>query len=188
MIARESGFPSSSIYWHFASKEGVLAAVMKDGAEHFFDFYHTTPWFKGTPAERLHQAILYTSTSLLTDSENRQFLQIQLRFRLNRDQRPNDPELVRIADSVRAGGIEAMHHWISDSYAEHGREFADAAADDLAEFGVLMMDGTFIALQEAGMGEEAFEAKRDALLEHAASALVALVEARVEKSELASRG
>ena len=35
-IARESGLPASSIYWHFASKTGVLTAVMERGAARFF--------------------------------------------------------------------------------------------------------------------------------------------------------
>src|SRR5271165_2166306 len=35
-ISEESGLPASSIYWHFGSKEGVLAAVMERGATAFF--------------------------------------------------------------------------------------------------------------------------------------------------------
>ncbi|MEV5361129.1 helix-turn-helix domain-containing protein, partial [Micrococcus luteus] len=35
-IRRACGLPASSIYWHFGSKEGVLAAVMERGAERFF--------------------------------------------------------------------------------------------------------------------------------------------------------
>lgn len=179
MIAKTSGFPSSSICWHFTSKEGVLATVMKSGAEHFFTFFQSTPWFSGTPAERLRQAIMFTARSLMSDPEHRQFLQVQLRFRLNRHQRPIDPAFVEIADSVRAGGIEFMHHWISDSYAEHGRDRADAVADELSEFGVTMIDGVFLALQDADPDGAAYDTKRDVLLDQAASALIALVEERI---------
>jgi len=35
-IRRACGLPPSSIYWHFGSKEGVLAAVMERGANRFF--------------------------------------------------------------------------------------------------------------------------------------------------------
>ena len=35
-IRNACGLPASSIYWHFGSKEGVLAAVMERGAERFF--------------------------------------------------------------------------------------------------------------------------------------------------------
>lgn len=35
-IRKETGLPASSIYWHFGSKEGVLAAVMERGAERYF--------------------------------------------------------------------------------------------------------------------------------------------------------
>jgi AcrR family transcriptional regulator len=35
-ICKACGLPASSIYWHFGSKEGVLAAVMDRGANRFF--------------------------------------------------------------------------------------------------------------------------------------------------------
>src|SRR6478736_2482228 len=35
-IPKACGLPPSSIYWHFGSKEGVLAAVMERGADRFF--------------------------------------------------------------------------------------------------------------------------------------------------------
>jgi AcrR family transcriptional regulator len=35
-IRKACGLPPSSIYWHFGSKEGVLAAVMQRGADRFF--------------------------------------------------------------------------------------------------------------------------------------------------------
>jgi AcrR family transcriptional regulator len=35
-IRNACGLPPSSIYWHFGSKEGVLAAVMERGADRFF--------------------------------------------------------------------------------------------------------------------------------------------------------
>src|SRR3984893_5173585 len=35
-IRKACGLPPSSIYWHFGSKDGVLAAVMERGADRFF--------------------------------------------------------------------------------------------------------------------------------------------------------
>src|SRR5260370_9149901 len=35
-IRKACGLPPSSIYWHFGSKEGVLAAVMERGADRVF--------------------------------------------------------------------------------------------------------------------------------------------------------
>ncbi|MEV4281682.1 TetR/AcrR family transcriptional regulator [Actinoplanes xinjiangensis] len=35
-IARASGLPPGSIYWHFDSKAGVLNAVLQRGAQRFF--------------------------------------------------------------------------------------------------------------------------------------------------------
>src|SRR5687768_185324 len=36
-LAKASGLPPSSIYWHFGSKSGLLGAVMERGAWRFFD-------------------------------------------------------------------------------------------------------------------------------------------------------
>jgi len=36
-VSRLSGLPASSIYWHFESKEGLLGAVVEDGAQRWFD-------------------------------------------------------------------------------------------------------------------------------------------------------
>src|SRR4051794_17938334 len=35
-LAKASGLPASSIYWHFGSKSGVLGAVMERGSRRFF--------------------------------------------------------------------------------------------------------------------------------------------------------
>jgi AcrR family transcriptional regulator len=36
-VSRRSGLPASSIYWHFESKEGLLGAVVEEGAQRWFD-------------------------------------------------------------------------------------------------------------------------------------------------------
>jgi AcrR family transcriptional regulator len=36
-VSKRSGLPASSIYWHFTSKEGLLGAVVEEGAQGWFD-------------------------------------------------------------------------------------------------------------------------------------------------------
>ena len=36
-VSQRSGLPASSIYWHFESKEGLLGAVVEEGAQRWFD-------------------------------------------------------------------------------------------------------------------------------------------------------
>ena len=36
-VSKRSGLPASSIYWHFESKEGLLGAVVEEGAQRWFD-------------------------------------------------------------------------------------------------------------------------------------------------------
>ena len=51
-IRRACGLPPSSIYWHFGSKEGVLAAVMERGAERFFAAIPTDGRVENSSARR----------------------------------------------------------------------------------------------------------------------------------------
>ncbi len=55
-IARESGLPASSIYWHFASKTGVLTAVMERGAARFFGDLEAADPQPGGPPPRSSRA------------------------------------------------------------------------------------------------------------------------------------
>ena len=175
-IAKASGLPSGSIYWHFESKAGVLAAVIRQGAERFFAFFDHRPWFEGTPEERLRQAMLHTVRSLMAQPEHRQFLQIQLRYLLNVHHHPSDSEFAAAADAARAGGVEFMRRCVVESYLEQGRDFAEAAGAEVAEFGVLMVDGIFIALQNATDDEAAREEKMNRLIDQTVVALIGLIE------------
>ena len=47
LIAKTSGLPASSIYWHFDSKENLLAAVVERGARRWLDSQPRWHSFKG---------------------------------------------------------------------------------------------------------------------------------------------
>lgn len=54
-LSRASGLPASSIYYHFQSKHGVLAAVLEQG---YLDYHATLPRasdYTGDPLERFEQ-------------------------------------------------------------------------------------------------------------------------------------
>src|SRR3954454_4125580 len=63
-ITAQSGLPASSIYWHFGSKDGLLAAVMKRGADRWFAAIPDWSAFEGDAAER-SEAILAMAAEAL---------------------------------------------------------------------------------------------------------------------------
>ncbi|WAH97588.1 TetR/AcrR family transcriptional regulator [Arthrobacter sp. MMS18-M83] len=168
-LAKESGLPSSSIYWHFSSKEGVLEAVMERGARHFFGAFDDPDWFAGTPSERLHQMFLRTGLSLIGDPEHAQFLQLQLMFRLN-SQRHREKASHDVATAVRTEGVAFMHRWIKGAYEEYGEQVSEQIASELDEFAVAMIDGIYLTIKAGSPVTPAV------LLDHAATALVGLAE------------
>src|SRR5262245_12451607 len=51
-VSQRSGLPSGSIYWHFESKEALLAAVVEEGARRWFDALPRIDDLPTDPAER----------------------------------------------------------------------------------------------------------------------------------------
>lgn len=174
MIAKDSGLPASSIYWHFESKDGLFAAVMKAGAERFFASFPDLDGIEGTPAERLRFALMTTAGSLATVPEYAQFLRLQLRFRIDLDHHPRDAVFYDVASEVREGGVAFMRGLIAAAYRPGAPRLADTLAAEFAELGVAIVDGVFVAMQVAD-GEPAAD---DAILQRGVDALVAAVESR----------
>jgi AcrR family transcriptional regulator len=54
-IATGSGLPASSLYWHFGSKRGLLAAVAAEGASRWLDLIPDWDNLAGPPNERLER-------------------------------------------------------------------------------------------------------------------------------------
>lgn len=171
MIARESGLPASSIYWHFGSKEGILAAVMEAGAARFFNSFPDPEVFTGAPHARLVNALVETGTALMLDDSTAQFLRLQLRFRLNAQHHDDDAEFTAVAREVRRRGADFMAGWIRHAYAEYGAAAADRVARSLAEIGVSLIDGVFLAVQD-----ELNQERVSALLTQAGEALACLAD------------
>lgn len=171
-LVKESGFPASSIYWHFSSKEGVLAAVMERGALRFFEAVERSDWGTGTATEQLHRMFIHTGLALITEPEHAQFLQLQLRFRLNSEWH-QDKAFYEVCDAVHHRGIEVMHRQIKAAYRHQGEEVAEQVASRLDELAVAMIDGVYLSRRSSSAAETT------ALLENAASALVALAQTAV---------
>jgi AcrR family transcriptional regulator len=137
-ISKESGLPASSIYWHFASKEGVLAAVMERGAQRFFEELDAgnVPT-SASPAEHLRAQFRGAARAIRRDPG---FLRLFILLLLS----GRNDETVR---RVRRAGRERVHRSLLWAFDEQGAAVAEAVANELADVGLAMFDGAFLAVQ-----------------------------------------
>jgi AcrR family transcriptional regulator len=142
-IARESGLPNSSIYWHFNSKAGILAAVMERGAERFFaSSENPPPEPDESPAIYLRRALRAASE---TFTEHPQFLRLFVFLLLSNDSR----EVVEIVDRVRDHGRANLRTLIANAFRTTAPDRADFISDQTTDFALAAFDGAFLALQSA---------------------------------------
>jgi AcrR family transcriptional regulator len=131
-IRKACGLPPSSIYWHFGSKEGVLAAVMERGAERFFAAIPTV----GTPEQQL---------TVLADlqSQHPDFLRLFYMLSLERSA---DPAVAQIVRRVRDHAINRFRDAIAALIpSDVGRARSQGIVSELTAFAVAQSDGIFFA-------------------------------------------
>ncbi|MER5184677.1 TetR/AcrR family transcriptional regulator [Streptomyces sp. NPDC002896] len=161
-IARESGLPNSSIYWHFKSKLGILAAVMERGADRFFASVTTPEPDPGdTPEVYMRRALGAASAAFVDHPE---FLRLFVLLLLSSD----TPETTEIIERVRAHGRSNLHALITHAFTTIAPEQAEQVADGTVDFALAGFDGAFLALQANPA------AAHEHLMEQLASALSSL--------------
>jgi AcrR family transcriptional regulator len=137
-IRKDCGLPASSIYWHFGSKEGVLAAVMERGAQRFFA---AIPRHGDTSAALDVEVQLAATAKLL--AEHPVFLRLVYLLALERtDDRAVGAAVRRVRDTAAAGFRVAIATLLPPDVPQ------DKAARVLSELTALAMaisDGVFIA-------------------------------------------
>jgi AcrR family transcriptional regulator len=134
-ICKACGLPASSIYWHFGSKDGVLAAVMERGATRFFDAIPPRDETTGVEDQ------LAATARLL--AQHPDFLRL---FYLQSLERCTDPTVAtlvrRVRDTAIAGFRDAIATLVpSGTPTVRG----DRIVDELTAMAVAMSDGVFIA-------------------------------------------
>ena len=139
-IRKACGLPPSSIYWHFGSKEGVLAAVMERGANRFFAAIPT--WEEAdAPAERKTATLKSVAAGQL--SQHPEFLRLFYMLSLERSSDPAVGEVVRrVRDIAIARFRDAISHMLpSDAPPDK----AGRVVGELTAFAVALSDGVFFA-------------------------------------------
>jgi AcrR family transcriptional regulator len=163
-ICSECGLPASSIYWHFGSKEGVLAAVMERGATRYFATIDAAGILLALQGrEALRAGLLAASRAIAKHPE---FLRLLVLLLLSG--RAEDT-----VARVRAGGRERMHRLIALAYPVRGDAPNLPLADALADVALAMFDGAFLAVQNDP------RIRYETLMTRMADALASLAEAAI---------
>jgi AcrR family transcriptional regulator len=131
-IRKACGLPPSSIYWHFGSKEGVLAAVMERGADRFFAAIPT--------ADTVEQQLAVTAR---LQADHPEFLRLFYMLSLERS---DDPAVAEVVRRVRDTAIARFRGGISQLVpADVPPSRAHRVVTDLTALAVALSDGIFFA-------------------------------------------
>jgi AcrR family transcriptional regulator len=103
-IATGSGLPASSLYWHFGSKQGLLAAVAAEGALRWLDLIPDWENLSGPPHERLERMFREMARQI---SERRDLIRLQLALYIERSN--IDPASASTIRAVRRQAIAKLH-------------------------------------------------------------------------------
>ena len=131
-IRKACGLPASSIYWHFGSKDGVLAAVMERGAERYFAAIPVD----GDIDQQLAAVIAQ-------QEQHPQFLRLFLLLSLERS---DDPAVAEVVRRVRDRAIARFGDAIASLVpADVPAAKAQRVVAELAAIATALSDGIFLA-------------------------------------------
>lgn len=143
-IAAASGLPASSIYWHFGSKAGVLAAVMERGTTEFFAEYDREfrPAIEVTDVRATLETAL--SAGARAAAHHPEFLRLMILLGLSGELDDRVATVVRqTSERGRAQLREMIHH----AFSSYGPATANRVAEALADVAQANFDGAFLATQ-----------------------------------------
>jgi AcrR family transcriptional regulator len=140
-VSRRSGLPASSIYWHFESKEGLLGAVVEEGAQRWFEELGASAK-KGGPRDPNAAADLLGSDTAAALAQRPEFL--RLLFLIALERKHIDTTSLGVIRRVRKLALVRLREGIARRLEAQGVANAASLADDLSLFALAVADGTFI--------------------------------------------
>ncbi len=151
LVSERSGLPASSIYWHFADKDALIAAVIQHSFDRWLGLMEDA--FEDTdPHEALTRSMRRVGKAIV---EAPDFLRLGLMLTLER--RPEEPTARAIFLKVReATRVESEVHYRK----VFGSRLDDNGISSLALMAMAASDGLFIAREIEGDTldmEQAFE-------------------------------
>ena len=139
-VSQRSGLPSGSIYWHFESKEALLAAVVEEGARRWFDALPRFDTLPSDPAERTAALFEAVEASLEAHPE---FLRLLLLIALER--RDVDPSSLTVIRRVRDLALDRIRKMLAILLAPLKLRNVQRIADEFARLVLVVADGAFVA-------------------------------------------
>jgi AcrR family transcriptional regulator len=136
-LSRTSGLPASSIYYHFQSKHGVLAAVLERGFEEFHATLPRAADYEGDPVERFERWIEDVFASLERQPDHLQLLVTVC------VERQEDDEIIR--ESVSRIRRHSLDMWIDVLNPIFPARRDSSFIEDLAVLGRSIADGATVA-------------------------------------------
>lgn len=143
-IASESGLPASSIYWHFGSKAGVLAAVMERGASEFFAEYESHFTLEGKVTDPLEVLVSAFRAGQKAVANHPEFLRLMFLLGLSGEHDERVDTVVR--ETAERGHVQ-LHALIRHAFSGYGDEVAQRVADGLVDVAQANFDGAFLSTQ-----------------------------------------
>ena len=138
-VSAKSGLPASSIYWHFADKDDLIAAVIERSFAAWLAGWQLPT--DGPARDRLVALAAHTAKAL---SDSPDFLRLGLMLALER--RPVEPRAREVFVRIRGRAIETLAAAMADIVA--GLDADQARL--LAAYAIAGADGFFIAKEIGG--------------------------------------
>ena len=155
-LKEAAGIPMSSIYHYFGSKDGVLRAVMERGCERFFADLPPLSARSRRPVEHLRATVEAFAEAF--DSHD-DFIRLLVAMAA---QPPTTGEVLTVMNEVRSTARQRLKDEIRIAF---GPDLDDDAADRLAHFAHISLDGAFVSQQiEPGVSLHAILASLPAAL------------------------
>lgn len=140
MICAAAGCPPSSLYWHFASKDNLLAEVVRWKADRFFSLFPRGADDTPRPMGAIDDIGQQVARALQDDPL---FLRFLLLLGLERQDMPREAR--KSIEEVRALARAWWQSLLEARFADCGTARARAVAVEYAEFGRSVIDGAFFA-------------------------------------------
>jgi AcrR family transcriptional regulator len=156
LVSERSGLPASSIYWHFANKDELLAAVIERSFNRWLEAMEArSPAGEGATRDERLGAVMRATAKALADAPD--FLRLGLMLSLER--RPEEASARTLFLKVRE---QTFVQLVASYEAFFAGELDAASVRKLATLAMAAADGLFIAREVSG-DERAFEASFELL-------------------------
>lgn len=174
-ICKEVGVTAPTLYWHFGSKEGLLAAIMERGADRWFDALPNWSELTGSMSERAEAAATAGASAV---GGHPDFLRLFYTLAIEVD---DGSAAGAVVHRVRRQAFENFRAPIRALLAAHAEpDVAELASEELTRFAVAISDGCFFALELEGAQADIVQ-----LFANLLAAVYALTPAAIGRAETA---